>query len=130
MHRPVLDVYYPANCRHWMDIREQTMKYARAAAKLAEVIEAMALSPAPTIQGRLGEACSYNLETLQPDELPPDVRFEFKELKQVLTEVSGDSWIGGVLATTKVMSEERAVEVTLELVRIARLVARHDRRDS
>ena len=60
---------------------EKTMKYARAAAKLAEVIEAMALSPAPTIQGRLGEACSYNLE----DELPPDVQFEFKELKQVLS---------------------------------------------
>ena len=99
------------------------MEYARAAAKLAEVIEAMALSPAPNIQGRLGEACSNNLETLRPDELPPDVWFEFKELKQVLTEVSGDSWVGGVLATTKVMSEERAVDVTLELVRIARIVA-------
>jgi hypothetical protein len=35
------------------------MKYARATTKLADVIEAMALSPAPTIQGRLGEACSY-----------------------------------------------------------------------
>ena len=106
------------------------MKYARAAAKLAEVIESMALSPAPTVQGRLGEACSYNLENLQPDELPPDVQFEFKELKQVLTEVPGDSWIGRVLATSQVMSEERAVEVTLELVRIARVVARHDCLDS
>ena len=102
------------------------MKYARAAAKLAEVIETIALSPAPTIQGRLGEACSYNLETLQPDELPPDVQFEFKQLKHALTEIPGDSWIGRVLATTKAMSDVQAVEVTLELVRIARIVARHD----
>jgi hypothetical protein len=90
----------------------------------------MALSPAPTIQGRLGEACSYNLESLEPNELPPDVQFEFKELKRVLSEMPGDSWIGRVLATAKGMSDEQAVEVTLELVRIARIVARHDRRDS
>jgi hypothetical protein len=106
------------------------MKYARATTKLADVIEAMALSPAPTIQGRLGEACSYNLESLQSHELPPRIQFDFTELKRILTEIPGDSWARAVLATTKAMSDEQAVEVTLELVRIARIVARHDRLDS
>jgi hypothetical protein len=101
------------------------MSYAKAAEILAETIEAIAMSPAPTIQGRLGEACSHHLEMLQSDELPPDVQFEFKELKRRLTEIPGESGIGAILATTEVMSDEQAVEITLELVRISRIVARH-----
>jgi hypothetical protein len=100
-----------------------SMSYARANTKLSEAIEALATSAQHTIQQRLAIAYMFHLRSVEPDELPPEVESQFKELKDKLTRIPGQDRTGAIVATTNAMSLQDAVEIAKELVRISHIVA-------
>ena len=103
------------------------MSYDRANTKLSEAIEALATSAQQSIQQRLAIAYMFHLRSVEPDELPPEVQSQFKELKDKLTRVPGQDGTGPIVATTSAMSLQDAVGIAKELVRISHIVAVHHR---
>ena len=99
------------------------MSYDRANTKLSEAIEALATSAQQSIQQRLAIAYMFHLRSVEPDELPPEVQSQFKELKDRLTRVPGQDGTGPIVATTSAMSLQDAVGIAKELVRISHIVA-------
>ena len=65
------------------------MSYSRVNKKLSEAIEALATCAHPTIQQRLAIAYLFHLRPVEPDELPPEVESQFKELKNEMARIPG-----------------------------------------
>ena len=96
------------------------MTHGRAHAKLSEAIEAMAVSAQHTIQQRLAIAYMFHLRSSDHHDLPRELQSGFRKLEEKLKRVPA-----GFL-TQNSMSTEEAIEITKEIIRLARIVSGRD----
>ena len=83
--------------------------------KFSAAVQSMAASP-ESIQDRIADAYISQLHVLQPDELPDEIRMDFKIMVQQLTGAEPLGNEGSVKASVNQMSEDDAVSVAQKIV--------------
>lgn len=80
-----------------------------------------------TVQKRLADAYIYHLKHIRPELLPAEIRDDFQKLTEALT--SGKATKPGedpVMAVTEAMSEAKAYENIMKIIRMYNVLAKDE----
>jgi hypothetical protein len=92
--------------------------------KFVLAVDSMATSPA-SIQHRVADAYIFHLIHLNVDELPEEIRMDFKMMKQQLTSAKPVGDEGSVMASANEMSEDDSVAIAQKIVYMHDIVSSH-----
>jgi hypothetical protein len=92
--------------------------------KFILAVDSMATSPA-SIQNRVADAYMFHLMHLKEDELPEEIRMDFRIMKQQLTSAKPIGDEGSVMASVNEMSEDDAVAIAQKIVNMHGIVNSH-----
>jgi uncharacterized protein YktB (UPF0637 family) len=86
--------------------------------KFSGAIHSMLVNPA-SIQKRIADAYLFHLIHLKPDEIPQNIRDEFKKLHERISMVEPKGDEGSVAATVKQMTDAEAIEIAESIYNMA-----------
>ena len=98
------------------------MSLSYAHEKFSLAIDGMATSPA-SIQLRIADAYISQLIRLNEQDLPEDIRTDFRLMREQLTSRSPEGDEGSVMATVNKMSEEEATAIARKISRMHDTIA-------
>ncbi|HNW45725.1 MAG TPA: hypothetical protein PKI19_14590 [Elusimicrobiales bacterium] len=79
-----------------------------------------------TVQKRLADAYIYHLKHIHADALPAEIRADFQKLKEDLTIVKPKGTEDPVMAAVETMSEAKAYENLMKIIRMYNVLAKDE----
>lgn len=79
-----------------------------------------------TVQKRLADAYIYHLKHIHEDTLPPEIRADFQKLKEDLTAVKPKGTEDPAVAAVEAMSEAKAYENLMKIIRMYNVLAKDE----
>ena len=89
--------------------------------KFSNAITTLATSP-KSIQERIADAFIFDIMHVKAKDVPEDIKYRFKELQKKMTSVEELSDEGRIVATTRNMTTDEAVEIANEIVCLADII--------